>query len=350
MRPKVLLLVLALAAGCAAPRPLPRERLTFEADNSLFTLYAYLNTAGYDAEAPGMAWHPLRQKVRDALKDLPAANRLRYFQSQTPADPFVKVSLMTDYLFYLSPAPAFQKVRPSHWWGRGLGDHLSYLWRYKDLDQELRHFHQEPRLAELWTEAQAVYDAWTQQLRPRAEADIRRLEEQLNLSDPIPVTVMPNFLAQHFWSHTSTVPGQAFLMIGPQPHADWDAVNIRHEFLHPQIDPLVNRHRSLIASQVAQVFPLIEDTPAIRDHHYDRETLVEESLIRAIDAVVFGRERRQTLIDRQYREGFILMPAFAEALQSFVGSGDTLESFIPRVFQAWDADRAWEAWQKESQP
>lgn len=345
-----LCVVLALLLGCASPRPLSGERLRFEADESLFTLYAYLNTAGYDAEAPGMTWHPLRRKVRNFLQSFPSADHRRYFQSQSPADPFVKVSLMTDYVFYLSPAPHFQLVRPAQWWGRPLRDHLSYLWRYQGLDRELRRFHQAPGLSDLWNEAQDVYRTWIQQLRPRAEADIHRLETQLALTESVPVTVLPNFLAEHFWSHTSTVPGQAFLMIGPQPHAEWSRIHIRHEFLHPQIDPLVNRHRALIAPQVAQVFPLIEDTPAVRDHHYDRDTIVEESLIRAIDAVVFGQERRQALIDTQYREGFILLPAFAEAILGFVGSGNSLETLISHAFQAWDAELEWKRWQKEPRP
>lgn len=337
-----------LLAGCALPAAVPRTNLSFRSDETLFTLFAWMNAAGYDDETPGMPMVPLRRRIREALGEHPQRSRWQqFYREHSPATGYLKTAQLTDYAFFLTPAPHFTPTIQPLWGGSYFSlfqQELYVMTRYWGLNQELQRFYREADIAQLWAQFRPHYDQLNHQVAAKVKLDMARLDTYVRLPDYIPVTVVPNLIGETYVGHTAYSQGQAFLVIHPKSDLDDYAAFVRHEYLHPQINPLVERFRSRLQAKMDQLAPLVSQSPAIRIDGYDMRSIVEESLIRAIEGVLFQPDS----IEAQYRHGFILTKAFAEQLPGYMAGKERLERFVERAFASVDVSleiHRWKRWQ-----
>ena len=128
-----------------------------------------------------------------------------------------------------------------------------------------------------------------------------------------------------------------FVLVTPSPEAQADGV--RHSYLHFMLDPLPVRHADELAKKrglidYAQNAPLLEDY-----YKNDFPRLANECLIKAVEARLAPSSARQGLVDQALRQGFVMTPAWTDALVLYEKQEQSFRFFFPSLVAAIDLKR-----------
>ena len=325
----VLFLCLLLAASTSAQS----TNVQIQPDLRLFTAMAALNAAGFDHELAASSYHPVREVVRNYAKnvDPDLIARLRAFYtarkgSQSDAEQLAKyISLAVN----VTDAPAFKPITRE----QALPPDARSVVGFVDL---MREFYEKARLSQYWTGVRPEYERAIARVAPPVRDAIVRTDAYMHV--PLGLTgvrSMSIYLELAAPMNTVNVRSNQdnyYVVIG-------DAVNpkvddIRHAYLHFQLDNLVTTNVSRIQSS-PQLFNLIRKAEGV-DPAYTSEfhVMVAESLIRAIEvrmdrlAVAPAKES----IDSYYRSGLLLAPYFYGALIEYEKGDEGLrDGFLSMV-------------------
>jgi len=123
------------------------------------------------------------------------------------------------------------------------------------------------------------------------------------------------------------------------PSADLQLDEIRHAYLHYVLDPLALKFSKQL-ERIRGMADYAQGAPALPDaYRSDFVLLSTECLIKAVESRLAGTGERQFLVDRAFREGFVMTPAFAEGLMAYEKQPMALRLYFPDLTASVDLKR-----------
>ncbi|HEV2021893.1 MAG TPA: tetratricopeptide repeat protein [Terriglobales bacterium] len=330
----------ALLLCCAlAPRAAAQQTdVTLETSESLFSVLAGINACGYDQELATS--DPLRMLVRaevasavQASASAATAQRqlCAFYRDHQQPDASRTYAQYISLALNLDEPPGFQlRVREAD-----LPPDASYVLGFVPL---LQRFYVDAGLHGLWLKHQAAYEAQVERLHdPVAKMLLATKSAYLRISDS-------SYLGRRFavYAEPMGAPGQVnarnygvdyFLVLSPRG----DAVRIdeiRHTYLHYTLDPFAMKRQGAM-KRLEPLLESVKNAPLDESFHQDIVLLVNESLIRAIEARTSGPGGKEGEADRVQRaeaaerEGYILTLYFFDALRVFEKNPVGLQDAYP---------------------
>ena len=305
MRRLAVLLTLAISAFSQAPKP----ENQLDANESIFTVLAAINAAGYDAEIDSLSNSPVRKAVRDriASQKLDSVFELkRFVRDHKQANPSDELSQYISYALSVDGPPTFTP--------RYLNNMMPPdAAQMEGLTPLLINFYREAHIAELWKRAQPEFDKVIAQYH----APVSRAVLLANAYARNPTS---GFLGRRFQIYVDLLgaPNQVqtrsyvddyFVVVTPS--SELRVQDIRHAYLHYLIDPLGLKY----AKQLLEKAPLSDyalGAPLLPDYFKkDFTLLATECFIKAIESRI---DKKPEMAMQAAREGFVLTPGFAEIL------------------------------------
>jgi len=298
-------------------------------DLRLFTMMAALNAAGFDVEYASQ-YHPVRDFVRKyaAGVDPDLIERLKTFYrnrkgSQTDEEQLPKyISLAVN----VTDAPAFKPVTRDE----ALPPDARSVVGFLDL---MREFYEKARLSQQWTVIRPEYERAIARIAPEIRETIVRADAYMRV--PLGVSsarTMAIFLELAAPTNTVNVRSNQdsyYVVMGDSSSPK--IADIRHAYLHYQLDNLVTSNMSRIQGS-GQLMNLVRKADGV-DPAYTAEShvMTTESLIRALelrmDRVPAAPAKES--VDASYRSGLLLTPYFYSELIKYEGEDEGLrESFL----------------------
>ena len=303
-----LLAVLPFLAACAfSQAPAPGNQL--DASESIFTVLAAINAAGYDAEIDSLSNSPLRKAVRDriAAQNLEVVQELkRFVRDHKQANPADDLSQYISYALSIDGPPTFTP----RYLNNLMPPDAAQLEGFTPL---LITFYRDAHIADLWNRYQADFNNVIAQYQP----PVIRAVLLANVYTRNPTS---GFLGRRFQIYVDLLgaPNQVqtrsyvddyFVVVTPS--TELRVQDIRHAYLHYLIDPLGLKY----AKQILTKAPLGDyalGAPLLPDYFKkDFTLLATECFIKAIESRI---DKKPEMAMQAAKEGFVLTPGFAEIL------------------------------------
>jgi len=201
-----------------------------------------------------------------------------------------------------------------------LPDETRALLGFVDLLQE---FYLKAHITQRWTDAGFQYESEMNQLRPKISAVLLQtdafLRTSIGGSGRQAMRIIVELLAPQNSISMRAYQNDYFVVIGPSASSRID--DIRHSYLHFQLDEIVNRNIAVIENK-DQLLALVAGEQGV-EATYTRQfgLMTVESLIRALELRMDRSTalRANDVVASAYRSGLLLTPYFYGALQSFPG-------------------------------
>jgi tetratricopeptide (TPR) repeat protein len=309
-----------------------------DASQTLFTVLAAINAAGYDEELDSAATPPIRKQVRDiiAAKHLNSVERLKnFFDANRQSNPGEALSQYISFALTVEGPPDFQyRVPPA--------EIPHDVLKLEGLNPLIAAFYQEAGIEELWKRSQPAYDQMIAAYHSGVSKAL--LESNAYLRNPT-----SGFRGRRFQIYVDLLgaPNQIqsrsykddyFVVVTPSPEPQID--EIRHAYLHYLLDPLSLRHFDQL-SRLKAVADFAAPAPALDNSYKDDFILLAtECLIKAVESrLAHGAQNRQALVDQALREGFVLTPALADGLAVYEKQEQSMRLYFPDLIGQIDLAR-----------
>jgi tetratricopeptide (TPR) repeat protein len=326
-----------------------------EVSETIFSLTAALNSCGYDSGLGDSL--PLRQLVRadvqKAIANSPEAGKAlkvlcEFRREHTPSDAGRDTSQYISLALDLGPPPLFKPTIAE----ADLPPDAAQVLGFASL---LQGFYKAAGLHAVWQKHQIEYESLVRQFHDPVANLIT--ETDLYLKLPFSNTAGSRFVV---YLEPLLAPGQVnarnyaenyFLVVSPAKEGVPERLRlpeIRHTYLHFILDPLALRHAKSL-KRIELLLNSVQDAPLDTAYKYDVGLLVNECLIRAIEARTIPGGRSNEKAQRDYvqhsvEEGFILTHYFYEALAVFeknpTGLKDAYGDFLYNVSLEHEQKRA----------
>jgi tetratricopeptide (TPR) repeat protein len=308
-----------------------------DGSETLFTVLAAINAAGYDANIDSNSNSPIRKQVRDAIvqKNLPSVEALKKFmadhrQEDPEADlnQYISFALSLeappDFKFWLAPEEVPPEVR-----------------KLDGLNELIARFYRESGIHELWKQYQpdldaaidayhsgvlnAVLQANAYLRNPTSGYRGRRFQVYVDLLGP------PNQI------QTRSYKDNYYVVVTPAPEPQIE--QIRHAYLHYLLDPLSLRYfeqwgRDKALADYAQSAPALDVS-----YKNDFMLLATECVIKAVESRLASGAKKQDLVNQALSQGFVLTPALAEGLAAYEKQQESLRNYFPDLLGQIDLEK-----------
>jgi tetratricopeptide (TPR) repeat protein len=309
----LLLISAAVLAFPQAPKPAnppgntPGNQL--DANETLFTVLAAINAAGYDAEIDSLSNSPVRKAVREYL----AAQKLdclfdlkRFVREHKQKDPYADLSQYISYALAVNGPPLFEPRYVNNLMPPDAA-------QLEGLAPLLVAFYREAHIDDLWKRYQPAFDSVIEQYH-------EPVSRAVLLANAYARNPTSGFLGHHFQIYidllgapnqvqTRSYADDSFVVVTPSKEPRIQ--DIRHAYLHYLVDPIGLKY----SKQLMEKAPLGDyalGSPLLADHFkQDFVLLATECFIKAIESRM---DKKPDMPLEAAREGFILTPAFAEIL------------------------------------
>jgi tetratricopeptide (TPR) repeat protein len=317
--------------GVAALRAVAAEQHgQLDGSQTLFTVLAAINAAGYDADLASSANHPLRAAVRKELaaKKLPVLEDLRYFvRKHRQSTPAADLSQYISYALSVKGPPDFEyRFRTVD-----LPPDVEAMQGFSDL---MVRFYREADIEELWNRCQPAFDEVIARYHEPVSQAILQVNAYLR-------NATSGYLGRRFQIYIDLLaePNQIqvrgyaddfFVVITPSPEPQID--DVRNAYLSYLIDPTAIKYSDIINRKKALI-DFAQNAPLPEIYKTDFLLLLSKSLIKAVEARL-TRGRQQELVNQALREGYILTPYFAEQLPIYEKQQDSMKGYFPDMVKA----------------
>jgi tetratricopeptide (TPR) repeat protein len=313
------------------------EQGQLDASQTLFTVMAAINAAGYDAELDSPSNSPVRDMVRKAIAANPPAclaDLKTFVATHRQKDPTAELSQYISFALSVDEPPAFQ-----------------YRYRLNELPPDvvaldgfqklLAAFYKEAAIDQLWRKAQPAYEDAIARYHGPAMNALLQVNAYVRSSTSAAMgsrfQIYVDLLGAPNQIQTRSYRNDYFIVVTASPEVKGD--DIRHGYLHHTLDSLSVRFAEELEKKkalldYAQPAPLLAPS-----YKADFLLLATECLIKAVESRLAPSAKRQALVDEAFREGFILTPAFAEALPVYEKQEQSLRFFFPELVKAIDLKR-----------
>ena len=331
------LAVMLLAPGAVAPRASAQDE-QLSADVRLFTVLTAINLAGFDDGLGSPSDSPVRQAVREELKDFQGSSLTRLknlYQQFKQSDPGENLAQYISFALLNEGPPAFeiQAALPT------------------DLPPDVRPLRAlTPILAEFYTQA-GIEKLW-EKYQPAYDDEIARYQEPLiqalfeaggyvrvstTSRDVQSFRVFFSLMGAPNSIHTRSYQGAVLVVVAPsrEPRVE----EIRHAFLMHLLDRLSIRFgqqigKKAVLSRFAFFAPALEES-----YKTNFQLLVTKSLVKAVEARLGKAAQAAAFVDKALREGYILTPHFYEQLALYEKQGQDMARYYPEMIEAIDLKR-----------
>ncbi|MBI2819928.1 MAG: hypothetical protein HYX73_08110 [Acidobacteria bacterium] len=326
-------------ALCLSVQPAHAQEIFAEPDQTLFTVMAAINAAGYDEGTDRTELNPVRAAVREDLAglDIPSLAPLReFYAAHRLADLARDLSQYISLALLLSGPPKFElTLSPVN-----LPPDVIDL---KDMGLLIAAFYEQASIAELW--AKYLYD-----MEQDAGRYQRLLAKVIQETNGYLRVETPNYLGVRFAVYVNPLGaagqtdvrnyGDNYYIIS-SPSTSLPEEQIRHAWLHYLLDPYVLKYPNIVKSkselaQITQRAAALD--PAFRNNF---PLLLTESLIRAIQARLSGSDERSKLsaVHDSVEEGYLLTTYFYEAMEEFLDQPVGMRLYFPEMLDGISVDK-----------
>jgi tetratricopeptide (TPR) repeat protein len=335
-----LLALAALLSALVCPALLQAQQKPQEGQldgsQTLFTVLAAINAAGYDANLDSDANSPVRKQVREAIaqKHLASVEALRkFFIDHHQQDPEAELSQYISFALSLQGPPDFQFWMASQ-------EVPPDVRKLDGLNELIANFYREAGIPELWKQSQpaldevieayhggvvqALLEANAYLRNPTSGARGRRFQIYVDLLGP------PNQI------QTRSYKENYFVVLTPSPEPQIDQV--RHAYLHYLLDPLSLRYfeqwgRDKGLADFAQAAPALDDA-----YKNDFMLLATECVIKAVESRMARGAKKQELVSQALSQGFVITPALADGLALYEKQPESLRNYFPDLLGQIDLE------------
>ena len=323
---------LCLLGMVAAPQfARAADNLVLDANENLFYVLAAINAAGYDEGIRLPDNNPIRQQLRD------------YIQQVNPAVlPELKRFFLTNG----------RRRTP----GQDLAQYVSYAlsvtgqpdfgWRARDVEIPpdakalegltplLIDFSRQVNLPALWRKARPVYEKELEKYHAPLVSMTNKIDGYLRVATAGYLgrrfQVYIDLLANPKQVQTRNYGDDAFVIVTPS--ADPPMYDIRHAYLHFEIDPIMIKY-GIDLQQKRSLLDLVQLAPLDDNYKNDFVLLASESMIKAIEARL---DKNKNAVDMAMRQGYVLTQYFFEQLPGFEQQQQGMRFYAEDVVRAID--------------
>lgn len=350
--------------------------VTLETSQPLFYLAAGLNACGYDADLASS--NPVRLKIRDEINaELAASAKARdsrdalcsYVREHTLTDSGLNLAQYISLALYLSPPPALEPT-------------VSELDLPPDSTQVvnilplLRTFTEDVHLNALWIKHRPDYEALTGRLHD----PLTRMILNTNIYLGLPVSsydgrrflVLLEPMLAPSSANARIYANDYIVVVSPSsdPLADVHMNEIRHTYLHYEVEPLVYT-RAKAMDRLMPLLKSVQDAPLEFTYKSNIVALLTECLIKAIEAQTMdvglvrpqrpstskqradlarydtevsaynrqAEEVRRKAVDLNMRQGWVLVDYFYTQLGQMQKDSISLKEYIGQMVYGMDVER-----------
>ena len=301
---------------------------TLDVDLRLFSVMAAINAAGFDAEINSSNNHPLRAEMRQviAAKNPGVMPELRrFFADHKKSNAAEELSQYVSFALSTRSAPDFEyrfaenqlppDVRP-----------------LVGLERLMNRFHREAGIDDLYKKYTPVFD----QALAKYQTPITEVIQQVN-----GYTRTPNvsYLGRNFKVFVDLLGSpnvvltrnyQDDYLVVVTPFADPPLEYVRNAYFKFVIDPLALKYAEELSAKRG-LLDYAQTSTLDEIYKEDFLLLAEGSLIKAIEARLVPLGARQAVLDKSLREGWVVAPAFFDALMDYEKQEQSLRLFFPEM-------------------
>ncbi len=295
------------ALTALAQRPQAENQL--DGNETLFTVLAAINAAGYDADLDSLSNSPVRKAVRDYL----ATQKLdclfdlkRFVREHKQRDPAADLSQYISFALSVDSPPLFAP----HYAKNLMPPDVAQFEGFTPL---LIAFYREARIADLWKRVQPQLDKVIEQYHDPVSRAVL-------LANAYARNATSGYLGRRFQIYIDLLgaPNQVqtrsyaddYLVV-VTPSAELRTQDIRHSYLHYLIDPLGYKF-DLQLMDKASLGDIALRSPLLPEHfRKDFVLLATECFIKAVESRI---DKNPEMAMQAARDGFVLTPGFAEIL------------------------------------
>ena len=319
-------LLLTIAAILVHAQP-PAQQGQLDASQTLFTVLAAINVAGYDAGLDSAATPGIRKQIRDIItaKNLPSVQALKkFYASHTQGNADADLSQYISFALSVE-APEFEFRMPP-------AEIPLDVRKLDGLSSLIAQFYSEANIEDLWKRSQPAFD----QVIATYHGGVTKalLEANAYLRNPT-----SGYRGRHFQIFVDVLgaPNQIqsrsykdeyFVVVTPSPEPQFDEV--RHAYLHYLLDPLSLRYFEQL-NRLKGLADFAAPAPALDTAYKDDFMLLAtECVIKAVESrLTSGVQNRQAMVDRALRDGFVLVPALADGLAVYEKQLESMRLYFP---------------------
>jgi hypothetical protein len=305
----LLLISAAVPAFPQTARPASQTYNQLDASETLFTVLAAINAAGYDAEIDSPSNSPVRKNVREylATQKIDSLFELkRFVRDHKQRDPSAELSQYISYALAINGPPLFEP----HFLNNMMPPDAAQL---DGLSPLLVAFYREANIANLWKRNQAAIDDVIEQYH-------EPVSQAVLFANAYARNPTSGFLGHRFQIYVDLLgaPNQ----VQTRSYADDSFVvvtaskelrtqDIRHAYLHYLMDPLGLKYSKQLMEKAA-LGEYALNSPLLAEHfRTDFILLATECFIKAMESRM---DKKPDAPLEAAKEGFVLTPAFAEIL------------------------------------
>jgi tetratricopeptide (TPR) repeat protein len=321
-----------LAAMAARPAACQQGQGQLDASQTLFTVMAAINAAGYDADLQSPNNHPLRDAVRAELakRKIPSLNDLKdFFREHRRRSDTAELSQYISFAMAVDGPPEF------HFKARSVeippdAAALSGLARL------LSNFYAEAGIEELWNRSQPSFDQYIERYHEQVARAVLQVNAYLRNDTGV------NYLGRHFQIyidllaapnqvHTRGYGSEYYVVVTPSPAPRIG--DIRHAYLTFLLDPLATRSTEVLERKKGLIDHAQRAEALSGFYKNDFLSLTTASLVKAVEARL---DRKPQLVTEALKQGFILTPFFAEQLPLFEKQESAMRFYYPEMVKSID--------------
>jgi tetratricopeptide (TPR) repeat protein len=313
------------------------EEAQLEASPAIFSVLAAVNAAGYDADLDSPNNHSLRLQIRQELakKNIPVLNDLRRFvRDHRKPSSGADLSQYISFALTVDGPPGFTfRLRQNE-----VPPDVEALEGFQKL---MVQFHEQAGIEELWQRSQPVFEQAMAQYHEGVSRGLLEVNGYMR-------NVGSGFLGRRFQVyldvlgapnqvHTRSYGDDYFVVLTPSAEPKID--DVRHAYMHYLLDPLFTKYSEQVFKK-RSLIDFAHGAPALEEvYKNDFLLLATESMVKALESRLEPAGRRQAMVDRALREGFILTPFFAEQLPVFEKQEQAMRFFFPDLISEIDLKR-----------
>jgi len=329
-----------LLAALASPRLAAQKQRTenqLDGSETLFTVMAAINAAGYDANLDSNANSPIRKQVRDAIAQRrpESVESIRKFMADHRQEkPEADFNQYVSFALSLQGPPDFQFWMPAQ-------EIPPDVRKLDGLNELIAKFYEEAGIHELWRRTQPDLDQVIESYHSGVVKAL--LEVNAYLRNPTSgyrgrqFQIYVDLLAAPNQIQTRSYKDNYYVVVTPSPEPQIDQV--RHSYLHFLLDPLSLRYfdqwnRDKGLADFAQAAPALDD--AFKN---DFMLLATECVIKAVESRLAHGAEKQELANQALAQGFVLTPALADGLAAYEKQPESLRNYFPDLLGQIDLAR-----------
>jgi tetratricopeptide (TPR) repeat protein len=304
---------------------------SIDANQSLFTVMAAINLAGYKADLSSPNNHPLRDAIQKELakREIPSLPAIKDFwdrhRKRTDSQ---ELSQYISFALACAGPPNFAFTLRDV----DIPPDAAAMREFSGL---MATFYKEADIPDLWKRSQPAIEQYIARYHEPVTNSVLQVNGYLRQMTSgfkgrtfrivIELQAAPNQIQTRSYSDDYAI------VVTPSPEPR--TFDIRHGYLHYLLDPLSTRNREILERKKALVDHALRAQALGDAYKEDFLLLATESLIKVVESRL---DRKPAAVQEALNEGYILAPYFAEALPVYEKQESSMLLYYKEMIQAID--------------